>query len=196
MNAVNTLSSAASVTYATQLAQASSFKRSLNNLDEAIQNGDLTSAGSVLGAFVKANPQFVYSATDAASQAPINQNFQTLTDAIASDQVDPAKSAWALIQSDLAKNGVTDLNSAAASTATILAQTNTAISQQILSNAFGSSSSGNLSISSLLGGSSVASGGAGASGSWLNDWLTYKASGNTAPLPTPASASNNLNVVA
>ena len=117
------------------------------------------------------------------------------TDAIASDQVDPAKSAWALIQSDLAKNGVTDLNSAAASTATILAQTNTAISQQIVSDAFSTSSSGNLSISSLLGGSSVAGGGAGASGSWLNDWLTYKAGGSTAPLPA-ASASNNLDVVA
>ena len=196
MNALNTLSSAASVTYATQLAQASSLKRSLNNLDEVIQSGDLTSAGSVLTAFVKANPQFAYSATDAPSQSPINQDFQTLTDAIASDQVDPAKSAWAQIQSDLAKNGVTDLNSAAASTATILAQTNTAISQQILSNAFGSSSSGNLSISSLLGGSSVASGSAEAGGSWLNNWLTYKASGNTSPLPTAASASNNLDVVA
>ena len=94
MSAVSSISNSASVTYATQLAQTSALKRSLNSLGTAVQNGDLTSAGSILAAFIKANPQFASTASDGSqAQDPINQDFQALADAVSGNQVDAAKGA-------------------------------------------------------------------------------------------------------
>lgn len=197
MSAVNGLSSSASVAYATQLAQSSTLKRSLNNLGGAVQSGDMNSAGSILASIISANPQYASTASAGVqSQSPINRDFQSLTNAISSNQADAARGAWMQIQSDLTQSGVTDLSNGAGATATLLAQTNASISQQILSDAFSTSAEGTPSITSLLGGSNAASGSAGLSGSWLNDWLTYKAIGNTSPLPSAASTSNTLDVVA
>jgi hypothetical protein len=66
MSALNSISSSASTTYATPLAQTSALKRSLDNLGNAVQSGDLTAAGAILTAFIKANPQYA-SASSAAS---------------------------------------------------------------------------------------------------------------------------------
>src|ERR1039458_5046235 len=64
MSTLSSISNSASATYATQLAQTSALKRSLNSLGIAVQNGDLTSAGSILAAFIKANPQFASTASE------------------------------------------------------------------------------------------------------------------------------------
>jgi hypothetical protein len=193
MSTVNSVSSSASVTYATQLAQTFALKRSLNNLGTAVQSGDLTSAGSVLAAFVKANPQYAStSSAGAQSQDPMNQHFQALADAISSNQVDAAKSAWTQIQGDLSKSGVTDLGNDAAAIAKLLAQTKASMNQQILSDAFATSSGGESSLSSLLGGSNDSSSAVGLSSSLLSDWLTYRQGGNASPIPTATSAGSKL----
>jgi len=197
MSALNSISSSASVTYATQLAQTSALKRSLNSLGNAVQNGDSSSASSILTAFIQANPQYASTSSDGSQpQNPINQDFQALADAVSNDQVDEAKSAWTQIKSDLADSGVTDLSDGSAATATLLAQTQASISQQILSDAFSTSSAGAPSITSLLGGSSGLSSHAGLSSSLLSDWLTYKAGGSASPIPSAASAGSNLDAVA
>ena len=196
MNAVSSVSSsAASVSYATQLAQTSALRRSLNNLGVAVQNGDLTSAGSILTGIIKANPQYAItsSSSDAAqSQSPINQDFQTLADAISNNQVDAAQSAWTQIKTDLAQSGVKDISDGTTDTAELLAQNQASISQQIVSSAFGTSSSGGLSATSLLGLSDAASGTSSLSSALIGGWLTYQEGGNTVPT-TAASTGTNLN---
>ena len=197
MSALNSLSSSASVAYATQLAQTSAFKRSLNNLGNAVESGDSASASSILTAFIEANPQFASTSSEGSqSQDPINQDFQALAEAVSNDQVDTAKGAWTQIQSDLADSGVTDLSEGPAATAKLLAQSQASISQQILSDAFGASSASNTSITSLLGGSSGSSSSAGVSSSLLSDWFTYKVGGSASPVPSAASAGSNLDTVA
>ena len=185
MSTVSSLSSSAGATYATQLAQTSALKRNLNNLGSAVQKGDLTSASAILSAFVKSNPQYASTSSGGSqSQDPINQDFQALADALSSNQVDAAKSAWTEITSALAKSGVTDLNDGVSATAKLLAQAKASISQQILSDAFGTGSGSGISLTSLLGGSSGSNSGTGLSGSLLSDWLSYQAQGN----PTSAGA--------
>jgi hypothetical protein len=197
MSAVSTLSSSASVTYATQLAQTSALKRSLNSLGNAVQNGDLTSAGTILNAFIQANPQYAStSSTGSQSQDPINQDFQALTAAVSNNQVDTAKSAWTQIKSDLAKSGVTDLSDGTADTTTLLAQTKASMEQEIVSDLLGTSSGSDASVTSLLGGGSDSSSGAGLSSSLLSEWLTYQSGGSTAPTAASASAGSNLDTSA
>lgn len=194
MSAVNGISSSASVTYAMQLAQTSALKRNLNSLGTAVQSGDLASAGSILAAFVKANPQYTSTAsTGSTSQDPINQDFQALADAITNNQTDAAKSAWTQIQSDLSKSGVTDLSDG---TAKLLAQTKASISQQILSDALGAGSGGDLSLASLLGRSTDSSSAVGLSSSLISDWLTYQAGGNTSPTAANTNAGTKLDTAA
>jgi len=198
MSAVTSVaSSSASVAYATQLAQTSTLRRSLNSLGTAVQDGNLTSAGSILTGIIQANPQYAATATDGSqSQDPINQDFQTLADAISDNQVDAAQTAWTQIKSDLANDGVTDISNGTADTAQLLAQTKASISQQIVSAAFGTSSGGGLSAISLLGGSDASSSGAGLSSSLIGSWLTYQEGGNTLPITTAASTGNNLDTAA
>ena len=197
MSVLSGISSSAGVSYATELAQTSALKRNLNNLGTAGQNGDLTSAGSILSAFIKANPQFaITSSADSQAQDPINQDFQALADAITNNLADTAKSAWTQIKSDLATSGATDLSDGTAATAELLAQTQTSLAQQILSNAFGTSSGDGLSLMSLIGGNSGASGSVGSSSSVFSDWLIYQAGGNTSPAAASASAGNRLNTTA
>ena len=194
MSAVNGISSSGSVTYATQLAQTSALKRNLNSLGAAVRSGDLASAGSILAAFVKANPQYASAASaGSTSQDPINQDFQALADAITNNQTDTAKSAWTQIQSDLSKSGVTDLSDG---TAKLLAQTKASVSQQILSDAFGAGSGDSLSLASLIGGSTDSSSAVGLSSSLLNEWVTYQSGGTTSPTPTAPSTDSKLNTAA
>jgi len=194
MSTVNSVSNSASVTYATQLAQTSALKRSLNNLGNAVQSGDLTAAGAILTAFIKANPQYASTSSDGSqSQDPINQDFQALADAISNNQADTAKSAWTQIQSDLSKSGVTDLSDG---TAKLLAQTKASISQQILSDALGAGSGGDLSLTSLLDRSTDSSSAVGLSSSLLSEWVTYQSGGTTSPTPTAPSTDSKLDTAA
>jgi ABC-type transporter Mla subunit MlaD len=189
-------SSSSGVSYAMQLAQTSAVKRSLNNLGNAVQNGDLTSAGSILTAFVKANPQYATSSSDASqTEDPINQDFQALADAISNNQVDAAQGAWTQVKSDLAKKGVTDLGNGTAATAKLLAETKASISQQIVSDALGASSGSGSFMATLLGGGGANSA-TGLSGSLISNWLTYQAGGYTTPQTTTDSAGNSLDTTA
>ena len=178
--------------YATQLAQTFSLNRNLKNLGAAVQSGDLTSAGSTLSAIMQANPQYASSSTSGtASQDPINQDFQTLSDAIANNQADAAKSAWTQLQSDLASNGITITNDSAAATAKVLAQCRESIDQSILAAFFGSSSSDD----SLLGAASSAS----TSADWqsvLSQWLTYQADGNASTTTAAGTTGQSIDAKA
>ncbi len=170
MSTMTGISSSASFDYATQLAQTSSLKRSLNSLGTAVQKGDLTSADSVLTALVQANPQYAATAGDgSASQSPINQGFQALADAISSKQTDAAQSAWTQLKGSLAESGVTDISDGTAATEKLLADTQESISQHILSG---------ISGTSLLGYSSNSGSVAGLTSSLFSNWLTYQSNGN------------------
>src|ERR1017187_1775548 len=185
MSATTGISSSAGVSYTMQLAQTSALQRGLFSLGTAVQSGDLTSASSILTAFIKANPQFDSAASDGSqSQDSINQDFNALADAISNNQVDAAKSAWTQVKSELATSGVSDPSDGTTATAELLAQSKAFISQQIVSDALGTSSTDGLSVASLLGGSSGTSSGVGLSSSLIGSWLTYQAGGNTLPAVT------------
>ncbi len=197
MSAVSNLSSPAGVNYATQLAQTSALQRGLYNLGAAVQNGDLSSAGSILTAFIKANPQYASTSDDGSqSQDPINQDFQALTNAISNNQADDAKTAWAQLKSDLAKNGITNLTDGAAATAQLLNGTKDSIAQQILTDTFAVSSGTGPSITSLLAGGNGPSPESGLPTSLIANWLTYQSGGNTSPLATPPDTAATLNTTA
>jgi hypothetical protein len=189
---------AAAEAYATQLAQTSALKRSLSNLGSAIQSGNLTSAGTILTSIIQANPQFSTSSSGSSgssgSQDPVNQDFETLATAIQNNDLAGAQSAWSSIKTDLANQGITNLNSSSTDTSQLLAQNKESVDQEVLSAMFGISPGSTPSVAELLGG-------AGSStstdpvNSLITNWLTYQAGGNA----TPSSADptgTNLNTVA
>jgi hypothetical protein len=199
MSTVTSASNSAGLSYATQLAQTSALNRSLYNLGAAIQSGDLTSANSILTAFIKANPQYATTSSDGSqSQSPINHDFQSLADAISNIQVDAARSAWTQVKSDLSKAGLTSLNSGTTATAQLVAQNDSSIAQQILSDTFGAAaaSGGSSSVDSLLGGSSGSSGDIGLPSSLISSWVTYQNGGSAAPSAATASLGSLLNTSA
>ena len=191
MSTVPSISNSTGVTYATQLAQTSALKRSLHNLGNAIQKGDLNSASAILTGLIKTNPQYATASTSAAqSKDPINQDFRALADAISKNQVDTARTAWTQTTKDLAKAGVTDLSDGKAATAKLLAQNKASVVQQIMSNTLGSSSTNSTPAASLLAGSSHSNGGTDSIGSVVSNWITYKTGGKTS-LSTAADSSGN-----
>jgi hypothetical protein len=197
---MSTVSSATSsaVTYATQLAQSSALKRSLNSIGSAIQNGDLTTANTLLTAFIKQNPQYAASSSSNSSTQssdPISQDFQTLAAAVSNGQTSAAQSAWSQVQSDLKNDGVT-LASNADSTAQIIAQSNASTNQTILSDLLGGGSGSGSLIDSLIGGSSDSSSSAGLSSSLLQSWVTYQHGGTTTPAASSSTSSSILNSLA
>jgi hypothetical protein len=183
MSAVSSTSSSA-VAYATQLATAATLRNSLNAIGAAVQNGDMTTANSLLTTFIQDNPQYG-STSSSSSTDPISQDFQTLATAVSGGQVSAAQSAWASVKSDLANDGV-NLDTRAV-TAQAIAQNRTTIDQEIMGDLFGDSSSGSTpSVTSFLGGDSDSSGSVGLPSSLLNDWVTYDQDANTTPVaPTP-----------
>ena len=190
MSAVSSTSSSA-VAYATQLASAATLRNSLNAIGAAVQNGDMTTANSLLTTFIQDNPQYA-STSGSSSTDPISQDFQTLATAVSGNQVDAAKSAWASVKKDLANDGVNLSTSAV--TAQAIAQSNTTINQSILSSLFGDSSDSEgstPSVASLLGGSTNAGSTVGLSSSLLSAWVTYDQDANTTPAAaTPQSVLN------
>jgi hypothetical protein len=174
------------------LAQSSGLNRSLKNLGTAVESGDLASAGSILSAIKQANPQFAASAdSGTASQSPINQDFQTLNDALANNQTDAAQSAWTQLKSDLASNGISITKNSASTTAQVLAQSRESLDLAILSNFFGSSSSS----ASLLGATSTSA----RNTDWqstLSQWLTYKANGNASTTAAAGTTAGSVDASA
>ncbi len=196
MSAVSSLSSSAGVSYATELAQTSALQRGLYNLGAAVQTGDLNSAGSILTAFMQANPQYAATSSDGSeSQDPINQDFQTLADAISNNQVDDAKDAWNQLKEDLAKSGVTNLTDGTTATAKLLSDTKSSIDQQILTDTLSLSSGGGPSVTSLLGGAS-ASADPGLPTALISNWITYQSGGSSSPQSSSPVAGTALNATA
>ena len=138
MSSTFALGSSASASYAAQLAQTSGLQRAFYNLNAAVQNGNLSAAGSNLAALMKAYPQYASGASDASnSQIPVNQDFQALADAIDKNDVDGAKSAWAHVKSNLAKDGLSAIQNPTAATAEVLAENKASMDQALLSGLLG-----------------------------------------------------------
>jgi hypothetical protein len=199
MSALTGVSSSGSVSYATQLAQTSSFERSLYNLGTAVQNGNLTAAGSILTALMKANPQYATasSAGDASSsQDSINQDFQALTNAISNNQTDVAQTAWTQLKGDLAQKGISQITDGTTLAAQAVAENKAAMDQALLSNLFGTASDSSPSVITLLGGGSNPSSSSDSVNGVLSNWLTYEASGSASAPATTAAAGTSLDTIA
>ena len=122
------------------------------------------------------------SSNSSQTQDPINQDFQTLANAISSNQVAAAQSAWTQIQSDLASNGITNLSDGKAATAELLAQTQASITQQIVSDA--------------LDASRTIDSGTGLSSSLISSWLTYQDGGSATSLSSAGNTGSILDTSA
>jgi hypothetical protein len=170
MSTLSSVSGSSGASYATQLAQSSSLESSLYNLGNAVQNGNLTSAGSILTAIIQANPQYANTSSSGSSSSsspssdPINQDFQNLATAISSGDTGSAQSAWTQLKNDLAQSGVTINSNGAQLAAQAVAQSTVSIDQSILSSFFDASSSNSSDSSDPL-------------SALVTNWLTYKADG-------------------
>jgi hypothetical protein len=200
MSSLSSVSSSSGAGYAAQLAQTSSLERSLYNLGTAVQSGDLTSAGSILTALIQANPQFATasgaSGSSTASSDPINQDFENLANAISSNDPDTAKSAWTQLKSDLAKAGVTSIQSGADIAAQAVAQNKVSMEQSLLTSLFGGGSDSGSNLTTLLGGSSSTSASTDPVTAALSNWLTYQANGSVSVQPDSNPTDNSLDATA
>jgi hypothetical protein len=196
MSTTSGVTSSSSASYATELAETSQLRRSLNNLGTAIQSGNLSSASSILSAIIKAHPEYTTTSssdTSTTSTSPINTDFQTLAKALDASDADAAKTAWTQLKSDMAAAGVTDLSDGKADTAKLLAETKTSVNEAIISNMFGVSASSDSSVATLIGDSSSSDSSSDAVSSAISSWLTYEADGKTS---TSSSTTSTLNTAA
>jgi len=110
----------------------------MSNLDAAIRNGNLGAAGSNLAAILKAYPQYAAGAGDSASgQNSVNQDLQSLTDAIGKGDVDGTKSAWSKVQIDLTNNGLPAPKKPTGATAPVVPQSRESEDLPVVSSLFG-----------------------------------------------------------
>jgi hypothetical protein len=183
MSAVtSTIGSSSAASFATQLAPASAWKRSLSNLGIAIQSGELAPASSILTAFFKANPQYTSTSSDESpSPDPLSQDFQALASAISSNQIGAAQTAWTQVKRDLGNNGAPNPGDGTTSTSEFPAQTKASMDGQIVSNVFNVSSDGGAAIDAFPGGSEISSSQTGLSSTGDGNRLSYQPSGTTAP---------------
>jgi hypothetical protein len=192
MSTLSSVSSSAGTTYAEQLAQTSSLKRSLSNIGAAIEKGNVTSASAQLTAFIKANPQYAASSSSDGSTdstSTINQDFGTLATALSNNDADAAKSAWATIKTDLKSAGVSNIGNPKADTAELLAQTSDSNTQALLSAMFGDTSSTDSTVSTLLGLSSSSS--STSVSDVLSNWLTYQEDGSASTTSSTSSTTTS-----
>ena len=195
MSTITGVSSSTDTSYAVQLAQTSSLRRSLNNLGAAIQSGDLTTAGTTLAAIVKANPQYAASTSNASqSQDPINLDFQAVSAAIDNNDVTASRTAWTQLQTDLTKNGVS-ISDGTSATSKLLSDSKISINQQILTDAFGTSAASAGSLVSLLGGTTSTSDSSSVD-ALVSSWISYKAGGNATSTTVPGTTGGTLNTTA
>jgi hypothetical protein len=177
MSTVSTVSNSSTAAYAEQLANAASLKRSLSNLGAAIQEGDLTSASSQLTALVKAHPELTANSSDSSTDAsaPINSDFQALTTALANNDTNAAKSAWASITADLNNAGSSTSGNPTTNTAEAVASFNASNTQSMVSALLGGSTSPASALSSVL--NTSYPGGSSSLNDLLSDWTTYNSNG-------------------
>ena len=204
MSTLSGINAAAGAGYATQLASSAALKRSLSNLENAINNGALDAAGTILTQIMNANPQYAQtgasspsSASSTASQDPINQGFEDVSRAISANQVDAARSAWAQLKNYLTQKGITNLNDGSGAISKLVAESKASVDQAVLSNAFSPSAadSGN-SLLSLLEPSATATSHVSESvGALVSNWLTYQSGGMAASTP-PNPTISVLNSIA
>ena len=189
MSSISGISSSSGASYAVQLAQTSKLGRSLNSLDAAVQSGNLASAGSVLAAIVKDNPQFALSSSSTtAAQDPINQGFNAVSTAISNNQPEAAKSAWNQLKTDLAKSGVI-VNDGSEDTRKLLADAKKSIDNAILASLGSSASDGGSSLASLVGAGTTD--GADSLSALVSNWVTYKAGGGSSTTSTNPTAAES-----
>lgn len=200
MSTLNSVSNSSGTSSASQLAQTSSLERSLYNLGNAIQNGNLTSAGSILTSLINANPQYSTTSSSTSSSGDstqsgnsINQEFQNLANAISANQPDTARNVWAQLKSSLAKDGVSTTSSGADLAAQATAQAKISAEQSLVSDLFGGSSDGSSLVSTLLGGSSTSSDSV---SSALSNWLTYQANGSVSNTSNGSQTQSGLDTLA
>ena len=195
MNTLSSVSSSTGANYATQLAQTSSLEASLFNLGNAVESGNLTSAGTILTAVMAANPQYVTSSsgTSSQSQDPINQDFQNLANAISSSDSYAARSAWTQLKNDLANEGISTNNSPADLAAQAVAEGEASMQQTLLSSLFGGSSNSSSQVTTLLGANSSSSD---AVSNLVSNWLTYRANGDVATSSSNSGTTSSLNTLA
>lgn len=196
MSTTNSVSNSSGSSYAQQLAESSALKRSLYSLGQAVQTGDLDSAGSILNALVKAHPEYAASGSGASdSTDPINAGFQALTTAISKKDAQGARSAWNNLKGALAKEGLNDLGSGTTLAANTTAQLEASMDQNLVSALLGGSSSNSASnVSTLLG---LDSGSQSSVNSSVSNWLLYKAdSTTTTSTPDTSTSGTNLDTQA
>lgn len=198
MSTLNGVSNATGSSYAKQLAQSSALSRNLYNLGAAVQNGNLSSAGSILTALMKANPQYASAGTSSSSSNsdPINQDFQNLAEAISSNQPGAALTAWGRLKNDLAKQGFTNISSAHELAAKAVAENKASMEQNLRASLIGGASSDSSSVSTLLGGVGDTASSTTAVDNLVSNWLTYKASGTSSGTKQSGGSSSGLNSVA
>lgn len=194
MSTISSLSSSSGASYATALAQTSKLGRELNSLGAAVQKGDLTGASSALSTLLKDFPEYAPSTDSTASQGTINQDLQTLSDALTNKQSDAAQTAWTQLKSDLASANIIDLNASVASPAQVIANSQLSEEQSLVSALFGTSSSDSSSISTLLGTDN--SSGTDSISSLVSNWMTYKVNGTATAQPSVSAPTNTLNATA
>jgi hypothetical protein len=189
MNATASVTSSSDASYATALAQAAKLKRSLYSIGNAIESGDLSAAGSKLTSLMKEHPEYAAASggtTDAKN--PINDDFKGVSDAIAKNDADGAKTAWTKLKSDLSSAGV-KLSDGAADTAKIVADNKAAMNQSLMSALFSSSSNSDTNmLSTLLGSSSSASSGSDSISATLSNWMTYQSKGSSTAATSTAGS--------
>ena len=208
MSTASSVSSSSTADYATQLAASSSLTRSLYNLGSAVRRGDLTSAGSILKAIVKAHPEYASSSTSSTASSTsstssssnttstgINADFSALSTAIDSKDTSAARKAWSQLKTDLASEGLTNLSDGTLATAKLLAENKASQTESLLSALFGNSSGSSSSISSLLGFDST-SDTTDSVNSIVNKWLTYKQDSSTASTTASDTTGSTLDTKA
>ncbi len=194
MSSTSSIAGSSAAAYATDLAQTAKLKRSLYGIGSAIENADLPTARTRLTALMKAYPQYATSsATTADSSSPINNDFKGVSEAIAKNDVDGAKAAWAKLKADLADAGVKGLTDGAADTAKLLADSKASRNQSILDAFVGARSNTSTDSLSMLLGSSTPAGTASSVSAAVSNWLTYRATGGNPP--TSESSGSILNTI-
>jgi len=137
---------------------------------------------------MKAYPQYASTSDgSSSSEDPVNQDFQTLANAIDQNDVDGAKNAWSKVKSDLSNDGLLSIQNPADTITEALAENQANLDQTLINDLSGRSSDANSSLATLLGNSSDGTTGSSDSVSALvSNWIAYQSNG-TASASAPVS---------
>jgi hypothetical protein len=202
MSTTTSIGSSGTTSYAQQLAEGATLKRSLYGLGQAVQTGNLTSAGSILTALEKAHPEYATSSSSdsSGSSDSINSGFTALKKAISENDTSAAKTAWSQLKTVLAEAGLTNISSGSQLAAQSQANLQASMNQTLVSTLLGgdSSSSSASSVSALLGldSSSSSSSSTDSVDSLISKWLTYKSDSSTTTASKDSASGTTLDTAA